>query len=72
MVVQIHYDPMTIVKSRSHNHVHMSGCYLDLMTNAKATEHEIGLNSLSIQHIRVRNENVQQPGFNCATFPCWP
>lgn len=29
-----------------------------LITNAKATVHEIGLHSIAIQHIRVRNENV--------------
>jgi len=58
MLVQIHYHPLTAVKSRSHNLVTCFRASMDLMTNAKATVHEIGLDSLSVRHITVRNENV--------------
>jgi hypothetical protein len=48
MVVQIHYDPLTIVKSRSRDQVTCFHVIINLMTNAKATVHEIGLHSHSI------------------------
>jgi hypothetical protein len=41
-----------------------------LITNAKVAIHEIGLHSIAIQHIRVRNEKVQQVVTIALTRPC--
>jgi hypothetical protein len=40
---------------------------IDLMTNAKATVHEIGLHSLLIGRIRVEMRMFVKLGYNCDT-----